>query len=196
MQNIFLKFFELAVISLVTINAVSFVVGGLWLAIDGVWGAIGKGLIMGFVAAFLLSLAMTIAAILLIPSNILYKKNYKVLSYISLAPFAIVASFIISMFYYYVMAEFIQYKNETSPIAIMLWSSAVAIGSLGMIAGSGPQSQGFGLFMIFSQLGFYASLTALYFSVKPFNALAMAMSVTLVGLIISGISSIKKSDNH
>lgn len=176
------------------ISQLSIVIGGIWLALDGVWPAVGWGLIYSLISAFALSIAMSLIFVLLIPAGMLYEKNQKVLSYIAAAPAILGAAYINSLFYFYVLEEFIPYASKTHPAAILLWSYGVATVALGIISSSSKANDGFGIFVLFTQLGFIFALIAIWFKVGNF-ALPISMLFNLVGIIIAVSVSISATKN-
>jgi hypothetical protein len=174
----------------------TWIVGGIWLATDSAWNIIGWGLLIGFIAPFILSLVLIPSLLLVVPSFKLIEKGWKIIGFILIGLAALFNSFAFTMYFYYVMAEFLPYAKQTHPIAILLWSIGVAVGGLNYMANrersAGGSSSGSGLLIMFSTLGFISSLASIYFlRTPPINVLLISMGIIFFGSLISLLISLE-----
>ena len=183
-MNIISKIIIFLSSSIVIIDTAAFVVGGLWLAYDGVWSAIGFGLFGSIIIAFCLGIVMSVSAILLVPSMYFYKKNLKFLYHLTLIPFIVAAAVVMSLFYIVVFNQFYEYIPRTHPIPILLWSYSVATGVLGVIGSSSTNDEkfGYGMFVLFSKLAFIAFMLAVFVGMSKLSALATSIVFNLIGV--------------
>jgi hypothetical protein len=174
----------------------AWLVGGIWLALESAWNVIWWGLLVGFIAPFLLSLAFIPSMLLVVPSYNLIVKGWKIIGYILLALAALFNSYVFTMYFYYVMAEFVPYAKQINPFAILFWSIGVAVGGLSYMANrehsSGRSSSSSGFLVLASTLGFVASLASIYFlRVNQMYAILISMGIIFIGTIIPLLISLK-----
>lgn len=200
-MNIISKIIIILSSSIVIIDTTAFIVGGVWLAYDGVWSAIGFGLFGSIIIAICLSIIMSMSAILLVPSMYFYKNNLKLLYYLSLIPFIVAAAVVMSLFYIAVFNQFYEYIPRTHPIPILLWSYSIATGVLGMIGSNSTNDEkfGYGMFVLFSKLAFIAFTLSVFFGMSKLSALTTSIVFNLIGvgivIIFSAASMAAKKDH-
>lgn len=142
-------------------STLSLLAGGIWLAFDGVWGGIGWGLVVAFIAPILLSLALLVGIIFGYPAHKMLSKGNFVFGYILVGMSATWTGVIMTLYFGYVIAEFLPYSKNTSLIAILLWGWGVATSSIQYIQQREIMSGGKSnvSFIVFSQIGFLVFLT-------------------------------------
>lgn len=197
MENLLLLVTKTIFTPLFVLIKFSAMIGGIWLAWYSAWSAIGWGLLVAVIAPYILAFAMLPIGLLMIPAVKLLNRGNWLLAYFIISVAAILNSFVITMYFYFIMAEFLPYAKETNPWAIVMWTIGVATGGLGYMASEerrlGGSIQGAGILIVFSSLGFIFSLVSiLVHRDQPTGALLISMGTILIGSLLSFLIQLKE----
>ena len=169
-------------------------VGGVWLAYEGAWSVIGWGLVMTFLGAIALSFAFLPGLIFILPATFLIQKGWKKVGYLLCIPAGIWSAFVMSLFYYKVIEEFLPYASKYNLIPLLLWSIGVATGCLSFMNSDEKRLGGESnfIFIIFSEWGFVASLISiLLYKNDILTSLVYAILIVSIGTIATAIMNTK-----
>jgi hypothetical protein len=169
-------------------------VAGVWLAYEGAWSVIGWGLVMTFLGAIALSFAFLPGLIFILPATFLIQKGWKMAGYLLCIPAGIWSAFVMSLFYYKVIEEFLPYASKYNLIPLLLWSIGVATGCLSFMNNDEKRLGGESnfIFIIFSEWGFVASLISiLLYKNDILTSLIYAILIVSIGTIATAIMNTK-----
>ena len=173
------------------LNTLALLVGGIWLAIDGVWSAILIGLCGAVGVAFLLSLAMTFALFLAAPASIALKRGWGKSSYLLLMPSVLAAGYVMTSYYGFVYEYFSEYTPRTHVVAVLLWSYAVSMIAIAMIKGNDTtERMGMGLFWFFCNLSYVTAFILAIFQASKEVLFGVPYSINVIGFAWIMITSV------
>ena len=197
-----MNFFRLIVSTLSSIfsilSLVAILVGGIWLAIDGVWSAILIGLFGSIGVAFLLSLAMSLVLILAAPAAFALKRGWRKPSYLLLILPAMAGGYVMTAYYGFVYEYFSVYIPRTHVVAVLLWSYAVSMIAIDMIKGNDKSERmGMGLFHFFCNLSYLTGIVLGIFQTSREILFLVPYSINVIGMafiMIAGVEERNKAE--
>lgn len=114
-------------IPLVVLNMVGGVVSGVWLAILGLWWAIGYGLLVSFTAPFLLGFTLLPGLLLGAPAMAFIEKGHDLFAYFFMFLAAAYTSAIIALWCIGILVFFVSDAGSNSLVPLLIWSYGVAL---------------------------------------------------------------------
>jgi hypothetical protein len=197
MENLLILGTRMIFVPLFVLIRLSTVIGGLWLAWHSAWSAIGWGLLVAVGAPYILAFAMLPIGMLLIPAAKLLDRGNWLLAYAIISVAAILNSFVMTMYFYLIMAEFLPYAKDSNPWAILMWTLGIATSGLGYMALEerrlGGSAEGAEILTISSSLGFIFSLVFIVvYKNQPIGALLISMGTILIGSLLKLLIQLKE----
>jgi hypothetical protein len=114
-------------VPIMILNLLGGIISGIWLAILGEWGEIGSGIILSFLSAFLIPVALIPGMIFAVPSAIAISKGRRIigsfLGFLSIL-YTVV---LITIWCIWIMWIFVKSENSSALIPLLIWSYGVAI---------------------------------------------------------------------
>lgn len=165
------KLWDAFSVALIVLNAIGGIVAGIWLAILGDWGAIGRGLLFAIGGGFVISLAMMPGMLLAGPAVVFYNKGSRLGLYVFGGLSAAYQFTVLSAWCLFIFFLFAHRADGSSAIPMMLWSYGVATGPIAYLAQKDLQSgnEYGGLAALFSQVAYVLALLVI-FLVDPSRA--------------------------
>src|SRR3546814_2600710 len=125
---------------LVLLNALGGVVAGIWLAILGVLGSIGYGLMVGIGGAILISVAILPGMLLGGPAVMMDKKGIKSGFYLFGFLSAVYTFGVLTAWCLFVLFFFSHRGSESAGVPLLIWSYGAATGPIAYLAQKDMQS--------------------------------------------------------
>jgi hypothetical protein len=179
---------------LITVNFLSGIVGGIWLAIKGQWGSIGWGVALGFIMPWAWMLANLPALGLAFLVGLFADKSSRVFTVIFGFLSSMYSNILIAFWVFYVFGFFMGRASSNTYIPYLLWGYSSMMAPLSYMASKEPpESTGTSLGLFCAQLSFLILTLFCFFGVHPktilvtFSCIILAFSLFAVFLAVASI---------
>lgn len=172
---------------ILVINLFGGIFSGIWLAILGEWGEIGRGILLGLVSTFAISFALMPSLIFTMPALWAMKRGKKFIAILSAAGSAAYVIALISFWCLFVLGAFVSSATDKSIIPMLIWSYGVALGPWIWLAQKDQQTNGNEysvLTTLFAEFSYLIAMVLVLFGVNFGITVIAFCSVMLVDLVL------------
>ncbi len=176
-------------VSLMILNMLGGVVSGIWLALLGEWGAVGRGILFFFVSTWLLGFALMPSMLLTAPAAYCAERGntFGLVCFGALSSLYILA--LITVWCCGILFLFVKDATASSLIPRLIWSYGVATGPWAYMASKdqGPSGEGFAstLATFLAELAYLVIMLLVIFTpITLLGAIKVFGGFMLVGLVV------------
>jgi len=179
---------------LITVNFLSGIVGGIWLAIKGQWGSIGWGFALGFIMPWAWMLASLPSMGLAFLVGLFADKGSRIFTAIFGFLSSIYSNILVAFWVFYVFGFFMGRASSDTYIPYLLWGYSSMMAPLSYMASKEPpDSTGTSLALFFAQLSFLILTLFWFLGAHPktiivtFSCIILAFSLFAVFLAVASM---------
>lgn len=200
LQTGFMGIISVLMVPIMLLNLLGGIVSGIWLAILGEWGVIGRGIFFIFISSFLISIALMPALLFAGPAAMALERGKKMIGMIFGALSILYTVGLITIWCIWVLVTFVNQATTSSIIPMLIWSYGIALAPWMYLAQKDQQGGGneFSIFTTFFAQVAYIITIILVLAGADLNAILITFgAIMIIGSVLQVViafgSEIKKS---